>query len=276
MKQFGLLLSILVLSGLAVACKSQPKAPDRAPEFDARARFDVLQKLNWQEIFADSGKEDWHQKWFLDGDRAKVENSQEGMTIYAGPIDGSDADHAVLWTKSVFEADKLKIEFDFTRIDTSPANSVNIIYILAQGGGSKPLDILEWADERREPAMSRYFNNMDTYHISYAVSGVEPAPESARYIRGRRYMPSAGGGLAGTELFPEYMEVPLFEPGVTYTMTFIKAGPELFLNVQGNDKDMVFYFDASGFPPIEKGRIGLRQMFTRVSRYSDITVSSVQ
>jgi hypothetical protein len=276
MKHFGLLPAIFVLAGLAVACQSQAEAPDRAPELDARARFDVLRKLKWQEIFADSGKEDWGQKWFLDGDLAKVENSQEGMTIYAGPKDGSDADHAVLWTKSIFEADKLKIEFNFTRIDTSPANSVNIIYILAQGGGDKPLDILEWADERREPAMSRYFNNMDTYHISYAVSGVKPAPESERYIRGRRYMPSSGGGLAGTELFPEYMEVPLFEPGVRYAMTFIKAGTELFLNVRGNDKDMVFYFDASGFPSIEKGRIGLRQMFTRVSRYSDITISSAQ
>lgn len=195
------------------------------------------------------------------------------MTIYAGPKDRSDADHAVLWTKEIFQGENIKIEFNFTRIDTSPANSVNIIYILAQGGGDKPLDILEWADERREPAMSRYFNNMDTYHISYAVSGLAPAPESERYIRGRRYMPAGGGGLAGTELFPEYMEVPLFEPGVVHRMTFIKAGRELFLNVKGNDKDMVFYFDASSFPPIEKGRIGLRQMFTRVSLYSDIKIS---
>ena len=262
MKQFGLLLSILILSGVTT-CKSEPKSPDSASTIDVRARFDDLQKLKWQEIFADSGREDWHQNWFLDGDLAKVENSQEGMTIYAGPKDGSDADHAVLWTKSNFEADNLKVEFNFTRIDTSTANSGNIIYIMAQGGGGKPQDILEWADERGEPAMSRYFNNMDTYHISYAVSGVEPAPESERYIRGRRYMPSSGAGLAGTELFPEYMQVPLFDPGVTYAMAFIKAGRELFLNVRGNDKDMVFYFDASGFPPIEKGRIGLLYLLYR-------------
>jgi hypothetical protein len=272
MKQFGFLMSVLILLGLAAACKKQPQAPAD----DVKARFDGLQQWGWQEIFADSGSGDWREKWFLDGDLARVENSQEGMTIYAGPKDGSDADHAVLWTKEIFQADNLKIEFNFTRIDTSSANSVNIIYILAQGGGDKPADILEWADERKEPAMSRYFNHMDTYHISYAVSGVAPAPESERYIRGRRYMPSNGGGLAGTELFPEYMEVPLFEPGVTYTMTFIKAGRELFLNVRGNDKDMVFYFDASAFPPVEKGRIGLRQMFTRVSLYSDIKVSAAQ
>jgi len=275
MKQFGLLLPALVLLGLA-ACKSPPKAADGAQAKEAKARFDVLQKLEWREIFADSGSGDWRQKWFLDGDLAKVENGPKGMTVYAGPKDGSDADHAVLWTKEIFEADNLKIEFNFTRVDTSPANSVNIIYILAQGGGGKPLDILKWAQERAEPAMSKYFNNMDAYHISYAVSGVKPAPESARYIRGRRYMPSNGGGLAGTELFPEYMEVPLFEPGTPYRMTFIKAGRELFLNVRGNGKDMVFYFDASGFPPIEKGRVGLRQMFTRVSLYSDIKISAAR
>jgi hypothetical protein len=272
MKQFGLLLFVLVLLGSVTACKSQPKAPTG----DARARFDILQKLEWREIFADSCTGDWRQKWFLDGGRAKAENSREGMTIFAGPKDQSDADHAVLWTKEIFEADNLKIEFNFTRIDRSPANSVNIIYILAQGGGGKSPDIQEWAQERTEPAMSKYFNNMDTYHISYAVSGTAPAPESEKYIRGRRYMPSKGGGLAGTELFPEYMDVPLFEPGTPYRMTFIKAGRELFLNVRGNGKDMVFYFDASGFPPIVKGRVGLRQMFTRVSLYSDIKISAAR
>ena len=240
---------------------------------DTKARFDALQKLEWKEVFEDSGRGDWRLKWFLDGDRARVENSAEGMTIHAGPTARSDPDHAVLWTKDVFEGENLKIEYYFTRIDTSSANSVNIIYIMAQGGAGKPLDISEWAHERREPAMNKYFNYMDTYHISYAVSGTERASEAMRYIRGCRYMPSRDGGLPGTELFPEYMDVPLFEPGVTYKMTFIKAGRELFLRVEGNDKDMVFYFNASEFPPIEKGRIGLRQMFTRVSRYSEIKIS---
>ena len=239
---------------------------------NVRERFDALEKNEWKEVFEDSGCEDWRLKWFLDGDLAKVENSLDGMTLHAGPTDGSDADHAVLWTKDVFEAENLKIEYHFTRIDASTANSVNIIYIMAQGGGGKPSDISEWSHERREPAMSKYYNGMDAYHISYSVSGIQPAPESQRYIRGRRYMPSIGAGLRGTELFPEYMDVPLFEPGVTYKMTFIKAGRELFLHVEGNRKDLVFYFDTSGFPAADKGRIGLRQMFTRISRYSDIKI----
>ena len=239
---------------------------------DFRGRFDDLQKYEWKEIFEDSGRENWRLKWFLDGDLASVENSHEGMIIHAGLIAGSDANHAVLWTKDIFEGKNLKIEYKFTRIDTSLANTVNIIYIMAQGGGGKSPDITEWAHERREPAMSKYFNNMDTYHVSYAVSGTEPASESDRYIRGRRYMPLAGEGLRGTELLPEYMNVPLFEPGAMYQMTFIKDGRELFMRVEGNDKDMIFYFDATGFPEIEKGRIGLRQMFTRVSCYSDIKI----
>jgi hypothetical protein len=235
--------------------------------------FADLQKLQWQEVFSDSCRGDWKQKWFLDGLIAAVENSPEGMTISAGPEDKNDAHHATLWTKDIIEADKLKIEYEFTRIDTSTANTVNIIYILAQGSGGKPQDIMEWADERKVPAMRWYFNYMDAYHISYAVSGTAPAPEAEHYIRSRRYMPSNGGGLAGTELQGEYMEVPLFEPGVPYKLTFIKEGRRLFMNVRGNGKDMYFSFDATRFPPITKGRIGLRQMFTRVSRYSDIRIS---
>ena len=242
-------------------------------EEDARRRFIALQQSEWKEIFTDSGRGDWRDKWFLDGDLAKVENSPEGMTVHAGPTAQSEADHAVLWTKDIFEADNLKIEYNFTRIDNSLVNvgTVNIIYILAQGGNGKPLDILEWANERREPHMAKYYNFMDTYHISYSVSQPPSSPpESDKYIRGRRYSAS---GLNGTELTPEYMNVPLFEQGVTYKMTFIKAGSELFLHVEGNGRDMVFYFDATKFAPITKGRIGLRQMFTRVSRYSDFKIA---
>ena len=239
---------------------------------DFRIRFDALQQIEWEVIFEDSGRGYWRLKWFLDGERAKVENCAEGMTVHAGPTDGNNADHAVLWTKEIFEAENLKIVYNFTRIDTSQANTVNIIFILAQGGGGKSPDISQWSHERREPFMSHYFGYMDTYHISYAVSGTGTAPEAMRYIRGRRYMPSDGGILPGTELYPEYIHVPLFEPGNTYQMTFIKQGRELFLRVVGNDDDMVFYFDASNFPAIEKGRVGLRQMFTRVSRYSDFKI----
>ena len=242
------------------------------PYNDIKERFKTLQTLEWEEIFDDSGRDDWSQKWFLDGDLAKVENGSKGMTIHAGPTAGSDADHAVLWTKEIFESENLKIDYYFTRLDTSTANSVNILFILAQGGGGKPLDITEWSYDRREPAMRKYFNGMDVYHISYAVSGIEPAPESLRYIRGRRYMPSNKTGLSGTELFPEYMNVPLFEPFTTYKMTFIKTGRELFMQVEDNNKKHIFYFDASEFPEITKGRVGFRQMFTRVSQYSDIKI----
>lgn len=263
--KFCFLSGLFFLVGISVF--AQPMMPEQ--EESVRTRFVALQQLNWKEVFEDSGHEDWQQKWFLDGVHAKVENSPEGMIVHAGPTAGNNAHHAVLWTKEVFETENLKIEYLFTRLDTSTANTVNILYILAQGGGGKPLDISDWNHERREPAMSKYFNGMDTYHISYAVSGIGSAPEAMKYIRGRRYMPSQGRGLTGTELFPEYLDVPLFESGVTYKMTLIKPGRELFLHVTGNGKENIFYFDASDFPPVDKGRIGLRQMSTRVSRYAD-------
>ena len=255
--------------GEEIETVAEAELSESLPEKEYKSRFNALQRYKWKAVFADSGRDDWQKKWFLDGDRAKVENSRKGMTIHAGPTYKSEADHAVLWTKDIFEANNLKITFDFTRIDTAQnPNTVNIIYILAQGGGPKPLDILEWAHERKEPRMNYYYNFMDTYHVSYAVI----TEDLGNYIRGRRYMPSTGGALNGTELTPEYANVPLFEPGLTYKMTFIKTGRELFLQVKGQGKDMVFYFDTTPFPLINKGRIGLRQMYTRISRYSNFNV----
>ena len=222
--------------------------------------------------FEDDFEESWQKNWHLDGKQAIVVCRDNKLEMKAGDRAYVDADHLVLWTKNEFEGD-LKIEYDFTRLDSSKHYFVNILYIQAQGSGEGEYskDIFKWNHLREIPKMRTYFNHMDTYHISYAVTGV-PEKNEPEYIRARRYMPEWKTGLKNTNLMPEYFETGLFKKDVPYHLTFIKKGRELFLNVQGDGQNRTFYFDASSFPTIEKGRIGLRQMFTRSSRYENFKV----
>ncbi|MCD8172496.1 MAG: DUF1961 family protein [Alistipes sp.] len=231
--------------------------------------------LRWKEVFSDTGTGDWRDKWILDGIHAMVTNTPEGMVLRAGPEDRNNAHHAVLWTRQEFRGD-IKIEYDYTRLDSSRADAVNIIYIQARGSGMDgyPEDIHLWGDKRAEPLMKHYFDNMDTYHISYATDGVPPSQESTRYVRARRYMPREGRGLQGTALEPDYVGLDLFETGVRYHITVTKIGGQLWFRAEGeNGKSGEFWFDGSPLRPVEEGYIGLRQMFTRSALYSGFTVS---
>jgi hypothetical protein len=118
--------------------------------------------------------------------------------------------------------------------------------------------------------MKEYFNHMDTYHISYAAFSFQSG--ESEYIRARRYMPETGQGLKDTALSPEYENSGLFETGVKHHITVIKRGTKLYMQVSNPSQTRLFWFDASNFPPIESGRIGLRQMWTRASRYANFKI----
>jgi hypothetical protein len=78
-----------------------------------------------------------------------------------------------------------------------------------------------------------------------------------------------------SELTPEYVvdQEDLFEPGVPYRITFIKTDREIRMKAVGPEKAMFFMLDNEKWPEVTEGRIGLRQMHTRHSRYKDFTVS---
>jgi hypothetical protein len=227
--------------------------------------------VQWKQVFADDCTGDWQDKWFLDGEIGRVKTGPEGMTLTAGPEFKNDAHHMVLWTKQSFEGD-LKIEYDFTRIDNEN-RCVNILYIQATGSGKGPwkTDIAEWRGLRKVPAMAMYFNHMHTYHVSYAAFGNDGTDETG-YIRGRRYLPE-GKGLRGTELVPEFRPEGLFETGVTHRITVIKRDRDLFLRISNPQRTFHGHMRNPTLPPVTEGRIGLRQMFTRSSRYRDFRVS---
>jgi hypothetical protein len=233
-------------------------------------QFNALLKENWHEVFFDSGCDDWRKLWFLDGKKAVISNTEQGMDFHAGPTFRDDSCHAVLWTKEAFAGD-LKIEYEFTRLDQE-YRCVNILYLQATGSGEGPYekDISRWSHLREIPAMKEYFGHMFTYHISYAAftntDTIEPG-----YIRARRYM---AGELDGTELEPDYDPTGFFEYGVPHTMTIIKTGEHIYFRIINEQQELLCHWHDTKFPSIQEGRIGLRHMFTRAARYRNFSIST--
>lgn len=221
---------------------------------------------DWKLAFSDSGSNDWKSNWFLEGHKAWVTNGVDGMTYSAGPVLKENASHALLWTKRSFSGD-LKIEYDYTRIDGNMDAGVNILYIQATGLGTDewPMDIFQSTEKRWEPWMKSYFLYMNALHISYASDG--------RYVAARRY-PAAelSAFQQETQFEPKYTDLDLFQPGETWHITAIKADDWLSFTAECEGKAHEFKWDLSQFPAVTEGRLGLRHMWTRCSRYKDIKV----
>lgn len=241
---------------------------------DEQAAFEQAEKADWKTVFSDLCTVDWQKKWFLDGLVGKVKTSSDGMELTAGPEFKNDAHHMVLWTKDSFKGD-VKIDYEYTRMD-SENKCVNILYIQATGSGEEPCDedISKWNNMRKVPSMKTYFNNMNTYHISYAAfpnSGENRKP----YIRARRYMPNSKG-LKGTALKPEYYPEGLFATGVPHEITVIKKDRDVFMRIENSEQAYYCRFKNPDLPIITEGRIGLRHMFTRSARYKNFLISTAK
>ena len=238
-----------------------------ATEFDR-----LISSDDWNLQFADSCTGNWKDHWLLDGLVAKVESSEKGMNLIAGPINRNDAHHSVLWTKKSFEGD-IKIEYNYTRTDSQVVN-VNILFIQATGIGTEGFDkdISKWNTYREVPTMSKYWRNMNLIHISYAAFPMVNEDPNNDYIRVRRYPATENIPFQKTEVPPAFEKTGLFLPGVTYKMTWIKTSQQLYLRVEGDSKIKKYAWDLKVLPPVTEGRIGLRHMFTRSAQYSDFQV----
>ena len=243
---------------------------------ESRGRFEELCGAGWTEALNDPCTDDWAQHWTLDGLKANISHSDQGMDFHAGPTYGDDAHHAVLWTKQSFKGD-VRLDYEYTRIDEE-IRAVTILYIQATGSGEGPYkkDIAEWAELRREePSMGLYFNHMNTFHISCAAFGLRNDDVAEDYIRARRYTPDRKGGLKNTDLEPDYTRTGLFETGVPHKVTVIKKGDDLFAHWRTDAKKLLCHWKTGEVPPIVEGRIGLRHMYTRGARYRDFRVSVI-
>ena len=232
--------------------------------------FENLKKQNWSLSFEDKcSSSDWKDKWFLDGEKAKVTNSSEAMTI------DTAKGYAVLWTKKEFSGD-VKIEYDFKRADEYFGQAVNIIYIQATGDGQKGYDkdISKWSDKRKTAAMSDYFLNMHTYHISYAAYNKKG--RNSEYIRARRYLPLGNKRLGGTKMAGEYTMTGLFEDKKWVNVTIIKKDKDIFVEFKHPDKTLHCHFKNEDKDAIKEGRIGLRLMPNRLSHFKNFKISELK
>lgn len=265
-----LLLVTVMIHAVIAADPAETNPPSLPPDQEAvvKKRFEALEKESWTLRLEDSGTDGWKSRWFLDGDTAILTNTPHGMELASGAESLGDAGHCVLWTKESFRGD-LRVEYDFTRLDSSE-KGVDIIYLQATGSGKPPYaeDILEWAGLRKSPSMKLYFDHMHTYSVSYAVG--MPGSE---YVRLRRYQPEAKG-LEGTEVPPAFGRTDLFGKGTLHRMTFIKHGQEIFLRVRADQREGFYYWKNDHLPPVESGRVGLRQMAGKHGLYGNVRIST--
>jgi len=226
----------------------------------------------WDLVFEDICTKDWTKKWTLDGLVATVKNSKQGMHFTSGPEYKNDAHHGVLWTKKSFTGD-IKIEYDYTRTDHA-TKCVNILYIQATGdeAGVYEKDIFKWSALREIPAMKTYYENMNAFHISYSAFGNQE--NSFHYVRVRRYPKPEDKPFKVTQIEPSYDKQGYFKSGQTYHITSIKTKTHLFFKMESKDGVELFKWDISKIKPINEGRIGLRQMFTRSSIYKNFKIYS--
>lgn len=222
----------------------------------------------WKPVLEESGSSDWHSRWYLDGNVAKVEPTCDGLYFTSGEEFLNDAHHGVLWTKASYFGD-IKIEYDYKRMDEEH-RCVNILYLCMEGAGaSYGKDIETWKDKRAIPKMSLYFEHMTGIHISYAAFE-NTADITPGYIRCRRYL---GGPLEGTLLEPEYDGSRYFETGVWYHITCIKEGRDIYFHVKNGEKEQLCHWTLPKNLNTSQGAVGLRQMFTRKSLYKNIIIA---
>jgi hypothetical protein len=226
-------------------------------------------------LFEDQMTGDWRENWFLDGKKATLRNTKEGLFFSAGTVTKSDdsveyhAHHAVLWTQKEFEGD-IKISYEMTRIDSSNYGTT-LLYIQARGIGTPPYmqDISDWNDLREIPNMGTYFTYMDLLSLSFREN-----------LRCKRY-PWRDENLdwyPGRGLIEPMVDYGKILPGKTYVVEVEKRTASLRLRLVEKESgrmmiDHTWNTDniADGIEPrqLQKGRIGLRQMSTRQFIYKD-------
>jgi hypothetical protein len=223
-----------------------------AMALSAVAPPDAAAQSDLQFVFADDGTSgDWQDRWFLDGP-ADVEYTADGMVLDASPGTGE----AVLWAKPIVRGD-VRIEYDYTHVDDASNPYVVILFIQAQGTGDRPADISTW--ERPVASYPIYHGEMSNYSITY--------DNRASTVRARH---NPGQAAAG-----EFKYTDMFERDETYHITVEKSGSDFSMAVTNARTGASRTFDFTGSASkeaIEEGRIGLRHMDDRSSRYGNFRI----
>ena len=224
-----------------------------------------------QILFEDPMTGDWQENWFLDGSKAELTNSEEGLHFAASTLPGIwqtrneseeqrrlfDSFHAVLWTQEEFEGE-IGVSFEMSR--TSEGFTF-LLYMLAQGveWGPYAKDITEWNELREIPNMALYYRCMNLTGVTFRDQ-----------IRLRRYpWMSEDGERFDDNLIGEMIDYDQIPVGNTYKVDIELREATLRIRLEevGNpdnvlDKtfDRINDLDPRRPTPSTRGRIGLRHM----------------
>jgi hypothetical protein len=222
-------------------------------------------------LFEDPMTGDWRENWFLDGPKAEIENSEQGMHFTATTIPGIwqtrtespemrelfDSMHSVLWTKEEFEGE-IGVSYEITR---TTEGFTFLLYLLAQGVGWGPYaeDITEWNEMREISKMSRYFHNMNLTCVTFRDQ-----------IRIRRYPWMDENEEEFTDnLIGEMIDYDRLPIGQTYKVDVELRDATIRVRIEevGNPDnvidityDRLVDLDPRRPAPSTRGRIGLRHM----------------
>jgi hypothetical protein len=86
----GLILIVLLLTVWSRCTGAEPTGGRSAGN-----RFREAESGDWKPVFSDPCTGDWKKRWTLDGEKARITNTSEGMDFHAGPEFGNHAHHAV-------------------------------------------------------------------------------------------------------------------------------------------------------------------------------------
>jgi hypothetical protein len=255
---------------LAPACQSTEQ---KAPSSDTPPAI----------LFEDPMTGDWRDNWFLDGEKAVLEQDENGLRITAATLPGIwekrkespeqrelfDSLHTVLWTKEEFEGE-IGVSYEMTR--TSEGFTI-LLYMLAQGIGTPPYaeDITEWNDLRKIPRMDLYFGKMNLTGITFRDQ-----------IRIRQYPWMDAQGREYTDnLIGEMLDYDRIPVGNNYKVDVELRADTLRIRIEeiGNPDNVldrsfsrVEKLDPRRPAPSTRGRIGIRHMTGSAATYRNFQV----
>jgi hypothetical protein len=151
----------------------------------------------------------------------------------------------------------VRIEYDYTHLDDASNPYVVILFIQAQGTGGRAADISTW--ERPVASYPIYHGEMSNYSITY--------DNRANTVRARHNPGQADAG--------EFKYTDMFERDETYHITIEKSGGDFSMTATNARTGASRTFDFTGSASkgaIEEGRIGLRHMDDRSSRYGNFKI----
>lgn len=205
--------------------------------------------------------------WILEGDASiTFPRGRMRMESTYGPEE-VDVPHFVHWCPEVFP-DDVAVSWDFWPV-AEPG--LCMLFFAATGRDGEDLHDPS-LDDRHGDYPEYHSGDIDALHASYYRRNFHGEPWAEREFQTVNLRKSHGFHLAaeGGDPMPNVRDA-----NPPYPITVVKSGREVAFYV--DDLEVFHWTDEGlGGPPLEGGKIGLRQMSPFIGEYADLTVHRVE